>query len=668
MVQMILRLSVSATVGLLALALAGCGGSGAGETCSDGARNQNETDVDCGGVCEPCAQGESCLVDGDCTTGNCDNGSCGPETEPSCSDGEQNQNETDIDCGGVCDPCAAGQACRINGDCASLMCDNGTCAAAPEETCDDGEQNQDETDVDCGGSVCDPCPLQADCEQDGDCASGFCDAGSCAPFDECAAPETNDCDPNASCTDRDAGYDCTCNDGFEGDGFSCSDIDECADAELNDCGQNADCVNIDGGFECVCSEGYSGDGYECSNIDECADPELNECHAHASCTDLEGSYECTCNEDFTGDGFTCLYDFCGDGLVDEVEICDDGNNEPDDGVADFCAADCMSHSWPCGDWPGVVPAAFPEWVAFSDQSIAGSQTLYAVVDHDQVFQVAGHYDYDATATGCEGCVNQLYWGLFAGPAPADAADPDVGIEQGCVSFAGSESADYTFDFNAPTRGGTYYLRWRRHWNYDCDDAHIGELGHDNDLAAICVIGACGDGVLDRGEACDDGNNAPENGIDDFCAADCSSHSWPCGDWPERIPTETPAWLSFAATSVAQSTTGYAVVQAGSEFDVSGHYDYDAEATGCPGCVNQLYWGLLAGAPPATNDDPYAGIEQGCVSFTGSNAADYGYTFTAPETGGTYYLRWRRHWNYSCDDAHIGTPGSNANLSAVCVVE
>ncbi len=48
------------------------------ETCSDGIKNQDETDIDCGGICDPC---------------------------PTCSDGIKNQDETDIDCGGICDPC-----------------------------------------------------------------------------------------------------------------------------------------------------------------------------------------------------------------------------------------------------------------------------------------------------------------------------------------------------------------------------------------------------------------------------------------------------------------------------------------------------------------------------------------------------------------------------------
>lgn len=53
--------------------------------------------------------------------------SCG-----NCTDNEQNQNETGVDCGGDCPPC---------------------------ETCSDGIKNQDEVEVDCGG-VCPLCPIE----------------------------------------------------------------------------------------------------------------------------------------------------------------------------------------------------------------------------------------------------------------------------------------------------------------------------------------------------------------------------------------------------------------------------------------------------------------------------------------------------------------------------
>ncbi len=103
-------------------------------TCDDGIQNGDETDVDCGGT--------ACVA--------CD---------PTCSDGIQNQDETDVDCGGgtctACDPtCSDGIQ---NGDETDVDCGGSTCAAC-EPTCSDGVQNGDEEGVDCGGAACAPCP------------------------------------------------------------------------------------------------------------------------------------------------------------------------------------------------------------------------------------------------------------------------------------------------------------------------------------------------------------------------------------------------------------------------------------------------------------------------------------------------------------------------------
>jgi hypothetical protein len=119
--------------------------------CSNSVKDDDETDVDCGGSCDACKAGDSCLIDDDCTSISCMNNIC---QESTCDDGIKNQGESDIDCGGnYCDTCEEGMACVYNRDCASGYCESKFCAAA---SCDDGVQNGDETDVDCGGS-CEDC-------------------------------------------------------------------------------------------------------------------------------------------------------------------------------------------------------------------------------------------------------------------------------------------------------------------------------------------------------------------------------------------------------------------------------------------------------------------------------------------------------------------------------
>ena len=46
---------------------------------------------------------------------------------PSCTDGVKNGNETDIDCGGGCDGCATGKVCTTPSDCATGACKGSVC-------------------------------------------------------------------------------------------------------------------------------------------------------------------------------------------------------------------------------------------------------------------------------------------------------------------------------------------------------------------------------------------------------------------------------------------------------------------------------------------------------------------------------------------------------------
>lgn len=81
-------------------------------TCTDGEQNQGELGIDCGGPCDACV-----II---------------PQT---CNDNIQNQTETGVDCGGPCPPCG------ITGG----------------PTCTDGIMNGTETGVDCGGDDCPAC-------------------------------------------------------------------------------------------------------------------------------------------------------------------------------------------------------------------------------------------------------------------------------------------------------------------------------------------------------------------------------------------------------------------------------------------------------------------------------------------------------------------------------
>ncbi|MGC8929852.1 MAG: hypothetical protein ACP5OZ_05010, partial [Candidatus Woesearchaeota archaeon] len=115
----------------------------------------NETDVDCGGnICNKCTYGKNCTLDSDCLTGFCNKikKKCGfaNETNETCNNNKKDGDETDVDCGGSCDPCAKGESCKKNSDCKSgLECSSGKCSEKKEcnreidEDCDGVEDDFD---------------------------------------------------------------------------------------------------------------------------------------------------------------------------------------------------------------------------------------------------------------------------------------------------------------------------------------------------------------------------------------------------------------------------------------------------------------------------------------------------------------------------------------------
>jgi len=87
------------------------------------------------------------------------------------------------------------------------------------------------------------------------CKAGFFapsgQGGACKDLPECRNGQHR-CDRNANCIELEGTYDCSCKEGYDGDGFSCSDIDECQ-LKLDDCGNTAFdvCINLRGSFTCV---------------------------------------------------------------------------------------------------------------------------------------------------------------------------------------------------------------------------------------------------------------------------------------------------------------------------------------------------------------------------------------------------------------------------------
>ena len=110
-----------------------CGGTMCG-SCAEGQKCAADTDCNTG-FCDPdkkvCAI-KTCETNEDCGgDATCKDGACIPA--PTCSDNIKNQDESDVDCGGPCDKCENGKTCASDKDCATGECTNGVCTGEKPE-------------------------------------------------------------------------------------------------------------------------------------------------------------------------------------------------------------------------------------------------------------------------------------------------------------------------------------------------------------------------------------------------------------------------------------------------------------------------------------------------------------------------------------------------------
>ena len=102
-------------------------------------------------------------------------------------------------------------------------------------------------------------------------------------IDECTASSDNCDDSLATCTNTVGSFMCTCTAGYTGDGVTCAgiagstvltcykfchdnyytDINECTMGTDN-CAPEATCTNTEGSFSCTCNQVYTGSGTSCT--------------------------------------------------------------------------------------------------------------------------------------------------------------------------------------------------------------------------------------------------------------------------------------------------------------------------------------------------------------------------------------------------------------------
>lgn len=215
------------------------------ERCTNGSRDGQETDIDCGGPdCGPCGVPQRCAENRDCKLGLCLLANTNPPalrcSDGCYADGTKNGGEAGRDCGSACDrQCGLGLECASGADCASGFCVEGICCGTecrglcekcepgtgaclalpvsepaprcpePASTCTDKghcsncangkfDEKLGETGVDCGGSVCEPCPAGEPCVKDSDCASCICEGNRCQAK-RCNNHEQDGCESDVDC-------------------------------------------------------------------------------------------------------------------------------------------------------------------------------------------------------------------------------------------------------------------------------------------------------------------------------------------------------------------------------------------------------------------------------------------------------------------------------------
>ena len=141
------------------------------------------------------------------------------------------------------------------------------------------------------------------------------------------------------------------------------------------------------------------------------------------------------------------------------KTCDDGNNDPADGVTDFCSSDCTEHVWPGNEWPGDAPVRSETNDTRILVELNESTAPYRVIDSGTEVRVKVVAEHDFDFLTHDQDVNV---GLF----DSSGANP---IESLCLNIARSFGFEYELThtvsaqgeliFIAPAEPGTYYVRW-----------------------------------------------------------------------------------------------------------------------------------------------------------------------------------------------------------------
>jgi cysteine-rich repeat protein len=317
---------------------------------------------------------------------------------------------------------------------------------------------------------------------------------------------------------------------------------------------------------------------------------------------------------------------CGNRRIGGNESCDDGNTTNGDG----CAANCQvesgtsSDACPGGTSAGLALGNGPVWLAGDTSGLAGDLTSTCVSSgsNDAVFTITPTVSGTLRATVYPGgdWNTQLYV----------RTDCTAASEIACANNAPSRGLETV---TAPVTAGTRYF-------VIVDGVASFTTASTGPFRLSLEIPRCGDGVLQTGEQCDDGNATAGDGCDAACAVEAACRADEAEPNPYNAPNTAPSTCAqsnvFAAIVPANDTDFFTLDLAAGQI-VSARTFVGSPTDCAPGVdtVLEVFRGPIGAAPTNSscgtsgafvcNDDIYAGDL--CSQFS----------FPVP-IGGQYVLR------------------------------
>jgi cysteine-rich repeat protein len=337
-----------------------------------------------------------------------------------------------------------------------------------------------------GGDAADPACEGDDCGAPASvCGDGVvgsdegCDDGNAAPGDGCSSA----CSVEADCGNGSVEKGERCDDGNEADGDGCSAVcrwEGCGDGVLAD-GEG-------------CDDGNRTDGDGCDSI--CVATGCGNGHLTAGEACDDGNWT-------AGDGCspTCAVEGCGDGVVSGAETCDDGNTADGDCCSAACTFEMTCEREPNDDarQPNPIDEIAVDGRLRGAIDPVGDKDSYLIQVPDGV--ASWKIDIAAfDAPGSEACLG-------------DTDDAELELTNGAGELQAwdwSTSDDVLCSrITTAATPGKYTLIVR---GYEFDGAST----FDYALTVTMTPIVCGDGTVDLGEACDDGNTVGGDGCDANC--------------------------------------------------------------------------------------------------------------------------------------------------------